>query len=125
MCLGVISEGSVLTVHAKETRPSYKIMVNRAANCVTVYEQDANGEFSIPVKAFVSSCGREGHETPLGTFKTSNYYQWRLMVDGTMLFVLIKELCFTRYRTIPAMPGIWSGNSLTCSGRMPLLAVCV
>ncbi len=81
--LGVGSEGSKLTAHAKDTKPSYKIMVNRAANCVTVYEKDANGEFSIPVKAFVSSCGREGHETPLGTFKTSNYYKWRLMVDGS------------------------------------------
>ncbi|MDE6916215.1 MAG: L,D-transpeptidase, partial [Lachnospiraceae bacterium] len=59
------------------------IMVNRAANCVTVYEKDAAGEFTVPVKAFVCSCGREGHETPLGTFKTSNYYQWRLMVDGS------------------------------------------
>ena len=58
MCLGVISEGSVLTVHAKETRPSYKIMVNRAANCVTVYEQDANGilyTFSVLV-IFLSFC---------------------------------------------------------------------
>ncbi|MDE6985060.1 MAG: L,D-transpeptidase [Lachnospiraceae bacterium] len=59
------------------------IMVNRAANCVTVYEKDAAGEFTVPVKAFVCSCGREGHETPLGTFKTSNYYEWRLMVDGS------------------------------------------
>lgn len=83
VCLGVGSEGSILTAHAKDTKPSYKIMVNRAANCVTVYEKDANGEFSIPVKTFVSSCGREGHETPLGTFKTSNYYKWRLMVDGS------------------------------------------
>ena len=61
VCLGVGSEGSILTAHAKDTKPSYKIMVNRAANCVTVYEKDANGEFSIPVKTFVSSCGREGH----------------------------------------------------------------
>ena len=83
MCLGVVSECRVLTVKAKEIRPAYKIMVNRAANCVTVYEKDAEGEFSVPVKAFVCSCGREGHETPLGSFKTSNYYQWRLMVDGS------------------------------------------
>lgn len=58
-------------------------MVNRVANCVTVYEKDADGAFTVPVRAFVCSCGREGHETPLGTFKTSSYYKWRLMVDGT------------------------------------------
>lgn len=83
MCFGILSENSILTVNAKESKTAYKIMVNRAANCVTVYEKDADGEFSVPVKAFVCSCGREGHETPLGTFNTSNYYQWRLMVDGS------------------------------------------
>jgi len=72
-----------LTANAEETKPVYSIRVNRAANCVTVYEKDADGAFTVPVKAFVCSCGREGHETPLGTFKTSNYYQWRLMVDGS------------------------------------------
>lgn len=68
---------------AQAAEKDYKIMVNRAANCVTVYEKDANGEYTIPVRAFVCSCGREGHETPLGTFKTSNYYDWRYMVDGS------------------------------------------
>jgi len=83
MCLGVLSEGAMLTVNAKEAKPAYLIMVNRAANCVTVYEKDAESGMNVPVKAFVCSCGREGHETPLGTFKTSNYYEWRLMVDGS------------------------------------------
>ena len=30
---------------------SYLIKVNRVANCVTVYRQDENGEFTIPYKA--------------------------------------------------------------------------
>ena len=83
MCLGVMMESCTLTADAKEKKTAYLIMVNRAANCVTVYEKDAEGSFTVPVKAFVCSCGREGHETPLGTFKTSNYYHWRLMVDGS------------------------------------------
>ncbi|MDE7415403.1 MAG: L,D-transpeptidase [Lachnospiraceae bacterium] len=83
LCLGILSDSTVLTVEAKETKQAYLIMVNRAANCVTVYVKDANGEWNVPVKAFVCSCGREGHETPLGTFKTSNYYTWRQMVDGS------------------------------------------
>ncbi len=70
------------SVYAQE-EPVYKIMVNRAANCVTVYKQDENGAFTIPVKAFACSCGREGHSTPLGTFKTTDYYPWRMMVDGS------------------------------------------
>ena len=73
LCMGVVLEGSMIVAVAEDNTPIYKIMVNRAANCVTVYAKDNNGEFSVPVKAFVCSCGREGHETPLGTFKTSNY----------------------------------------------------
>lgn len=83
MSAGILSHSTALTAKAEETKPAHLIMVNRAANCVTVYEKDADGEFLVPVKAFVCSCGREGHETPLGTFKTSDYYTWRLMVDGS------------------------------------------
>lgn len=83
LCLSVLADSSVLTANAKEIKTEYLIMVNRGANCVTVYEKDVDGEFNVPIKAFVCSCGREGHGTPLGTFKTSDYYEWRLMVDGT------------------------------------------
>lgn len=62
----------------------YYIKVNRAANCVTVYGIDENGEYTIPVIAFASSCGREGQETPLlQDYVLSERYTWRLMVDGT------------------------------------------
>lgn len=65
-----------------DTRPDYILYVNRALNCVTVKQQGADGSLT-PVRSFVCSCGREGHETPEGTFQTSNYYEWREMVDGT------------------------------------------
>lgn len=64
-------------------RPTYKIYVNRAANCVTVYCKDEKGNYTVPCKAFVCSTGKNIDDTPLGTFKTSDYYDWRLMVDGT------------------------------------------
>ena len=48
LCLGMFMDNSVLTVNAKETKAEYLIMVNRAANCVTVYEKDENGEFNVP-----------------------------------------------------------------------------
>lgn len=66
----------------QDTRPSYIIYVNRTQNCVTVMEQKADG-ISTVVKTMVCSCGRDGHETPEGVFNTSDYYDWRLMVDGT------------------------------------------
>ncbi|MBD5453429.1 MAG: murein L,D-transpeptidase, partial [Lachnospiraceae bacterium] len=62
-----------------DTRPDYVIYVNRALNCVTVKQQGEDGTLT-PVQSFVCSCGREGHETPEGTFRTSNYYTWRKMV---------------------------------------------
>lgn len=61
----------------------YMIKVNRAANCLTVYKQDNDGEFTIPVKAITVSCGKNVGDTPLGTYQTINEYNWRKMVDGT------------------------------------------
>ncbi|MBQ9701085.1 MAG: L,D-transpeptidase family protein, partial [Lachnospiraceae bacterium] len=63
----------------------YLVKVNRAANCLTVYEKDDKGKFTVPVKAITVSCGRdlEDNATPLGTFHTIIHYDWRLMFDGT------------------------------------------
>lgn len=62
----------------------YFIKVNRAANCVTVYGIDGKGEYTVAVKAFAASCGREGNETITGeNFTTSDKYEWGLMVDST------------------------------------------
>lgn len=65
-----------------DTRPDYVVYVNRTLNCITVKQQNADGSLT-PIKAMVCSCGREGSETPEGTFRTTDYYVWRLMVDDT------------------------------------------
>ncbi len=61
----------------------YLVKVNRVLNCVTVYTKDSNGEFTVPYKAMACSTGKYINNTPLGTFKVSSRYTWRLMVDGT------------------------------------------
>lgn len=62
---------------------NYYIKVNKKTNTVTVYVKEDNGDLT-PYKAMVCSIGREGHDTPEGTgYKTSDYYDWRLMVDNT------------------------------------------
>lgn len=63
--------------------PRFQIRVNRVANCVTVYEKDAKGEYTLPYRSFACSVGKNIEDTPLGTFTTSDYYDWRLMVDGS------------------------------------------
>ncbi|MDE7428198.1 MAG: L,D-transpeptidase, partial [Lachnospiraceae bacterium] len=65
-----------------DTRPDYVVYVNTALNCVTIKQQNEDGSLT-PIKAMVCSCGREGAETPEGTFRTSDYYVWRKMVDNT------------------------------------------
>lgn len=65
-----------------DTRPDYTVFVNRALNCISIVQLEEDGTVT-PVKAMVCSCGREGHETPEGVFQTSDYYDWRLMVDNT------------------------------------------
>lgn len=65
-----------------DTRPDYTILVNRVLNCISIVQLEADGTVT-PVKAMVCSCGREGHETPEGIFQTSDYYEWRKMVDDT------------------------------------------
>ncbi|MCM1241830.1 MAG: L,D-transpeptidase family protein [Roseburia sp.] len=74
---GVQSENETV-----DTRPDYVIYVNSALNCITVKQQGEDGTLT-PIRSMICSCGREGHETPEGTFQTSAYYEWRKMVDGT------------------------------------------
>lgn len=95
ICVGaLLSGGAVNTVNAAQppktqaqnpladTRPDYIIYVNRTLNCVTVVLREDDGT-EIPVRAMTCSCGREGHGTPQGVFKTSDYYEWRQMVDNS------------------------------------------
>ncbi len=61
----------------------YMIMVNRAANCITIYENDGSGNFNNPIKAIVCSTGKEEGDTPLGKFSTLISYKWLRMVDDS------------------------------------------
>lgn len=56
----------------------YYIRVNRQANCVTIYKKDAEGNYTVPVKAMVCSVGLDG-KTPLGVGKISDKYAWRAL----------------------------------------------
>lgn len=71
-----------LTAQAKEKMP-YLIKVNRAANCITIYQQDETGEYTKPVRSFACSTGKRVDATPLGTYKTTDYHKWMVMVDSS------------------------------------------
>ena len=82
----VLLFGSKLSAQAKKSavdaEPQYVIYVNRTENCVTVMEKQPDGTETV-VKVMVCSCGKAGHRTPEGTFYTSDYYDWRMLVDGS------------------------------------------
>ena len=80
----VLLFGFKLSVRAEESvaGANYVIYVNRTQNCITVMEQQPDGTSTV-VKVMACSCGTAGHETPEGTFHTSDYYDWRLLVDGS------------------------------------------
>lgn len=69
---------------AGSTQSPYAIKVNRVHNTVTIYGLDAQGQYTVPVKAMICSTAREGYLTPLGSYRLADYRsEWRLMVDGT------------------------------------------
>ncbi|MGB8453273.1 MAG: L,D-transpeptidase family protein [Anaerocolumna sp.] len=65
-----------LPTSAKTGSPYY-IKVNKQQNCVTVYEKDKAGKYTIPVKAMACSTGPD---TPLGTYNTLIKYRWKLLM---------------------------------------------
>lgn len=89
----VLLFGFQLPVHAEENATgagvNYTIYVNRTKNCITVMQQQPDGSSAV-ARVMVCSCGREGHRTPEGTFRTSAYYDWRLMVDGSYARYAVK-----------------------------------
>ncbi len=79
----------------------YIIKVNRAANCITVYGKDANGEYTVPVKAITVSCGKNIEDTPLGEYNTIISYDWRLMFDGTYGHYAYRIVGSTLFHSVP------------------------
>ncbi|MBC8544355.1 L,D-transpeptidase family protein [Bianquea renquensis] len=71
-------ESSSAPAEPVQKKNPYIIKVNKKMNCVTIYGLDEKDEYTIPVKAMVCSTGSA---TPLGTFKTSDRYRWKIL-DG-------------------------------------------
>lgn len=63
-------------------RNEYFVRVNREQNVVMVYALDRSGEYNKLAKVFVSSVGKVGSETPLGTFRVSDRYEALYLVGN-------------------------------------------
>jgi len=64
----------------KESTSPYYIKVNYGANVVTIYTKDNDGNYTVPYKAMVCSCGTFTPKN--GTYKTTNKYTWRLLIHN-------------------------------------------
>lgn len=58
----------------------YLIQINKSQNCITIYEKNEEGKYTKPVQAMICSVG---YDTPVGEFKTSDKYQWKI-VNGNV-----------------------------------------
>lgn len=61
----------------------YSITVNRRTNTVTVYTKDQDGQYTVPVRAMICSCGKGGEFTTI-TGDFSIYFQepWHPLYDN-------------------------------------------
>lgn len=60
----------------------YRILVNKGTQVVTVYAQDAEGDYTVPVRNMACSTGRSSGYTPTGTFRIMAKYRWRPLNGG-------------------------------------------
>ena len=73
----------------------YFIKVNYTANVVTIYTKDENGNYTVPYKAMVCSCGT--YTPKSGTYKTTNKYVWRPLINnvyGHYATRIVKKILF-------------------------------
>ncbi len=77
--------------------PVFQIQTNIKQCVTTVYAKDGVHGFTIPVRAWICSPGRAGHETPMGVWPlgqkyryrslfNNSYSQWAVRIQGNILF---------------------------------------
>lgn len=59
-----------------DARP-YMLRINRVTDTLTVYAQDGENGYILPVVSFLTTTG---DDTPYGTFRVPEKYRWRLMI---------------------------------------------
>ena len=79
----------------------YLVMVNRQANCVTVYAKDSDGKYTVPIKSMICSCARDGFETPLGTFQISDHYVWRMLYGNVYGYYSTRIVGSILFHSVP------------------------
>ena len=72
----------------------YCVAVNRLRDCVTVYEKDEDGRYTVPVRAMICSTGED---TPLGVYEAGDRAEWLALfgdVYGQYATVIVGNILF-------------------------------
>lgn len=80
-CITANSDILRKNLESKSNRNPYLIRVNRKKNCVTVFTYDEKGKYTVPVRAMVSSCGKNG-STITGHFKLYFKKEWNPLYNN-------------------------------------------
>lgn len=75
-----LEEAKVSPEETKTGSANYYIKVNYGANTVTIYGKDEAGNYTVPVKAMICSCGISTPKS--GVYKTSEGYRWGTLIGG-------------------------------------------
>ena len=74
----IIANQDIVEKNSKnESRNLYKVTVNRRTNTTTVYTYDDKGDYTVPVRAMVCSCGEMNEENMTITGSFSVYFKNR------------------------------------------------
>lgn len=74
------ADGEIDTDVSRLVTGPYYIKVYKWSNYLIIYAKDEYGNYTVPVKAMVASCG---NNTPTGTYYTPNRWRWLTMVDDS------------------------------------------
>lgn len=81
--IGTLSDGTSFPIYWDTSginNQPYLVAVNRGQNCVTVYQMDDDGQYTVPVKAMVCSVGSD---TPDGYYRTEERYRWKDLFENS------------------------------------------
>lgn len=87
-----------------ENREPYYLVVNCTTNTVTIYAEDSNGEYTVPLTSMLCSSGldEEDMSTPKGEYAlTGNRWEWLKMIDGTYGIYVTQILGDYLFHSVP------------------------
>lgn len=74
------SDGEIDTDVSRLVTGPFYIKVYKWSNYLIVFAKDEYGNYTVPVKAMITSCG---NGTPTGTYYSPNKFRWLTMVGGS------------------------------------------